>query len=147
MLVTEQPLVLQNAVDTVASDAAGAIATFIGKSTVACNSVSDGSALPGTTRDCFGGKRVVRLEYEGYTPMAEKELLKICKKVRNIPPLLFAVPDHLLQAHQKWDLINTAVIHRLGVVPVGESSVVIAASSAHRRWARSFPQGWISDAV
>ena len=53
----------------------------------ACNFGSDESALLGTTRDCFGGKRVVRLEYEGYTPMAEKELLKICKKVRIFFPL------------------------------------------------------------
>jgi molybdopterin synthase catalytic subunit len=38
--------------------------------------------LAGTTRDFFGDKKVVRLEYEGYVPMAEKELLKICNKVR-----------------------------------------------------------------
>ena len=44
---------------------AGAIATF-----------------SGTTRDNFEGKEVVQLEYEGYVPMAESELRKICDQVR-----------------------------------------------------------------
>lgn len=70
----------------------------------------------GVTRDTFNGKAVERLEYEAYVPMAVKELLKIC---------------HL--AASKWELKKVAVAHRTGVVAVGEASVIIAASSAHRR--------------
>ena len=36
-------------------------------------------------------------------------------------------------AHHQWQLHGIAVAHRLGVVNVGEASVVIASSSAHRK--------------
>jgi molybdopterin synthase catalytic subunit len=96
--VNHDPIVLQELVDAVASDGAGATATFIG-----------------TTRDNYKGKRVLKLEYEGYVPMAKKELLKICQ-----------------QAREKWDLIHIAITHRLGVCDVGQASVIIAVSSEHR---------------
>lgn len=35
-------------------------------------------------------------------------------------------------AHGKWDLLKCAMVHRIGEVPIGESSVVIIYSSAHR---------------
>ena len=96
--VGEDPIDLSRVVASVSNDAAGAVATFIG-----------------TTRDSFHGRRVVRLEYEGYVPMAEKELLKVCAR-----------------AHERWALLGLNIVHRLGVVRVGEASVVVAASSAHR---------------
>ncbi|XP_059088350.1 molybdopterin synthase catalytic subunit-like [Tigriopus californicus] len=74
------------------------------------------SLFIGTTRDNFDGKTVLRLEYEAYIPMAEKELKKLCSKVRD-----------------KWNVANIAIHHRIGVVPVTEASVVIAISSAHRQ--------------
>lgn len=61
------------------------------------------------------GKKVVQLEYEAYEPMAKKVLLDIIQKARS-----------------KWSLKHIAIYHRTGTVPVGEVSVVIAASSAHR---------------
>jgi molybdopterin synthase catalytic subunit len=70
----------------------------------------------GVTRDTFGGKAVERLEYEAYVPMALKMLLELCR-----------------HALRKWELKKIAVAHRTGVVAVGEASVVIAASSPHRR--------------
>eukprot|EP00993_Chasmostoma_nieuportense_P005470 NODE_6096_length_573_cov_23.293722_g5931_i0.p1 GENE.NODE_6096_length_573_cov_23.293722_g5931_i0~~NODE_6096_length_573_cov_23.293722_g5931_i0.p1 ORF type:complete len:177 (-),score=52.08 NODE_6096_length_573_cov_23.293722_g5931_i0:43-528(-) len=70
----------------------------------------------GTTRDHFNGKAVLRLEYEAYEPMALKELKKIC-----------------LQLHQQYELLAIGIVHRLGVVPIGETSVVVAISSIHRR--------------
>ncbi|XP_027044796.1 molybdopterin synthase catalytic subunit-like [Pocillopora damicornis] len=73
------------------------------------------SLFVGTTRDNFEGKTVVRLEYEAYIPMARSEMRKICKQVR-----------------EKWDVIKIAIFHRIGVVPIGEASVIIAVSSAHR---------------
>ncbi|OQR96619.1 RING-finger-containing E3 ubiquitin ligase, partial [Thraustotheca clavata] len=65
----------------------------------------------------FQGKIVEYLEYEGYTPMAEKELKAICTSIRT-----------------KWpNVIGIAMFHRLGVVAVNEASVIIAVSSPHRR--------------
>jgi len=32
----------------------------------------------------------------------------------------------------RWALCKVAVVHRLGVVPVGQASVIVAVSSAHR---------------
>ncbi|DAZ98241.1 TPA: hypothetical protein N0F65_011709 [Lagenidium giganteum] len=98
--VVEDPLDAQRAIDLVTHESAGAISTFIG-----------------TTRDSFEGKKVLRLEYEGYVPMAKQELLKICAQIR-----------------EKWPgVVGIAMLHRLGVVAVKEASVVIAVSSPHRR--------------
>ena len=70
----------------------------------------------GTTRDNFEGKKVIHLEYEAYEPMAKKQM--------------FALGQ---QAKQKWpEVRKIALSHRLGVVPVTESSVIIVASSPHR---------------
>lgn len=60
-------------------------------------------------------KHVVELEYEAYVPMAEKVLFEIIQASR-----------------QKWDLKHVAIYHRIGSVPVGQVSVVIAVSSKHR---------------
>lgn len=73
------------------------------------------SLFVGTTRNNFEGKKVLRLEYEAYLPMAENEVRRICGDLR-----------------QKWPVRHIAVFHRLGLVPVSEASVVIAVSSAHR---------------
>jgi molybdopterin synthase catalytic subunit len=35
-------------------------------------------------------------------------------------------------AGERWAICEIAIAHRIGVVPVGEASVVIAVSSAHR---------------
>jgi hypothetical protein len=56
---------LEQIVNEVRANEAGAIATFMG-----------------TTRDHFNNKRVIKLEYEAYIPMAEKEMLKICDIIR-----------------------------------------------------------------
>ncbi|XP_028399025.1 molybdopterin synthase catalytic subunit-like isoform X2 [Dendronephthya gigantea] len=74
------------------------------------------SIFVGTTRDTFNGKRVVRLEYEAYEPMAKKELAKICQDI-----------------HKKWNVLKIAIVHRIGLVPISEASVVIAISSVHRK--------------
>jgi molybdopterin synthase catalytic subunit len=38
-----------------------------------------------------------------------------------------------IQARKQWSLEKIAIVHRLGSVPLGEASVVIAVSSAHRK--------------
>lgn len=69
----------------------------------------------GTTRDHHDGRRVVELEYEAYPEMAVAEMRKIGA-----------------EAARRWPIARIAIVHRVGVVPIGEASVVIAVSSAHR---------------
>lgn len=62
-------------------------------------------------------EQVIKLEYEAYDAMALKAATKICDDMR-----------------AKWsDIKHIAIYHRLGVVPVRESSVIIAVSSPHRQ--------------
>ena len=70
----------------------------------------------GTTRLFAEGRRVVRLEYEAYEEMALKEM----EKVR-------------LEVASQWDLEDIAIAHRIGVVDIGEISLVIAVASPHRK--------------
>jgi molybdopterin synthase catalytic subunit len=70
----------------------------------------------GTTRNQNDGRQVQRLEYEAYPEMALAEMRRI--------------GDTL---HQRWSITHAAIVHRIGVVPIGEASVVIAVSAAHRR--------------
>ncbi|XP_012256802.2 molybdopterin synthase catalytic subunit-like isoform X2 [Athalia rosae] len=97
-LQTER-LSIEQIVNLVTAPNCGAISTFIG-----------------ITRDNFEEKKVIKLEYEAYEPMALKELQNVCSKVRS-----------------QWDVERIAIFHRLGVVPVTEASVVIAISSPHRQ--------------
>jgi molybdopterin converting factor subunit 1 len=97
-LLSEEPLSLEDAVRQVASDDAGAIATF-----------------SGTTRAHSRGRQVVQLEYEAYEGMAEGEMERIASELQ-----------------ERYSLIAVAIHHRIGVVAIGETSVVIAISSAHR---------------
>ena len=56
--LTTSPIDKTDILKLVGDDSAGAVSSFIG-----------------TTRDNFGGKKVVRLEYEAYEPMARAEIL------------------------------------------------------------------------
>ncbi len=69
----------------------------------------------GTTRDHNGGRRVTQLEYEAYPEMALAQMRKIGETTR-----------------QRWPIARIAIVHRVGVVPTGEASVVIAVSAVHR---------------
>jgi molybdopterin synthase catalytic subunit len=70
----------------------------------------------GTTRNENDGRQVQRLEYEAYPEMALAEMRKIGATL-----------------HQRWSITRAAIVHRIGIVPIGEASVVIAVSAAHRR--------------
>ena len=69
----------------------------------------------GTTRDNNEGRRVHSLEYEAYQGMAEQEMRKLGD-----------------EAQAKWQINGVAVHHRIGRVPIGEASVMIAVASPHR---------------
>ncbi len=70
----------------------------------------------GTVRDNTDGRKVVSLEYEAYDEMAVAEMERIGREMAD-----------------KWGLHGIAIRHRVGKLAIGEASVVIAASSPHRR--------------
>ena len=70
----------------------------------------------GTTRARSRGREVVRLEYEAYEGMAEAEMARIASELK-----------------ARHDLLEVAIHHRVGPVEIGETSVVIAVSAAHRQ--------------
>lgn len=69
----------------------------------------------GTVRDHHAGRRVEKLTYSAYRSMAVEGLRNIVADLEAAHPALRA-----------------AIVHRLGEVPVGEASVVIAIGSPHR---------------
>lgn len=69
----------------------------------------------GTVRNHHRGRPVARLTYTAYRPMALAALERITAELA------------------AGGEARVAVVHRLGEVPVGEPSVVIAVASAHRR--------------
>jgi MoaE-MoaD fusion protein len=69
----------------------------------------------GTTRARSRGRDVLHLEYEAYEGMAEAEMARIANELK-----------------ERHEVIDIAIHHRVGPVEIGETSVVIAVSAAHR---------------
>ncbi len=69
----------------------------------------------GTTRDISQGKPVSKLEFEHYPGMAEKKLEEIRGK-----------------ALKDYGVTDVVIIHRVGILPVGENIVLIAVAARHR---------------
>lgn len=99
--ITDEPLDLNAIVALVTDPKAGSVSTFLG-----------------ITRDNFNGKKVLRLEYEAYEPMAVKELNSIAAKIR-----------------EKWNVIHIALYHRTGMSPlfISSSPLVTERSGSHQR--------------
>ena len=101
--VTTEPLDLDALVRAVSAEAAtgaigpGAVITFVG-----------------VVRNENAGRRVLRLEYEGYEPLAVRAFERIGVEVGD-----------------RWS-VRLAVHHRLGTLGIGEASVIIAVASPHR---------------
>jgi len=78
---------------------------------------SDGAVtvFDGIVRDNSRGRRTLFLDYEGYEPMAERELEKLAT-----------------DALARFSIRDIAIVHRLGRLEIGESSVLIVVASAHR---------------
>ncbi len=101
--VTTEPLDHDALVRAVGAEAAadpvgpGAVITFVG-----------------VVRNANAGRRVLRLEYEGYEPLAVRAFERIGREVGD-----------------RWT-VRLAVHHRLGRLEIGEASVIIAAASPHR---------------
>lgn len=56
------------------------------------------------------------LVYEAYEPMALKEMGKLVEQVKT-----------------EFEIANVGIVHRLGKLEIGETSVVISVASPHRR--------------
>jgi len=70
----------------------------------------------GTVRNHTGGKRTLYLDYEGYEPMALRTMAEIGRELV-----------------QSFAIEGVAMAHRLGRLLVGETSVVVMVTAAHRR--------------
>ena len=97
-ILTDEPVSLDAVVREVATEEAGAIATF-----------------SGTARRHSRGRVVSYLDYEGYEGMAEEMMAKLAAGLQ-----------------ERYDVHSIAIHHRVGRVELGEPSVVIAVSAAHR---------------
>lgn len=75
------------------------------------------STFVGVVRGETDGRETQCLKYEAYAEMAEKQLRQIGDEIR-----------------KRWSTIHeVAIVHRIGRLEIGETIVVIAVSSAHRR--------------
>jgi MoaE-MoaD fusion protein len=69
----------------------------------------------GCVRNHSLGRRTLHLEYEGYEPMALLKMREIGEEL-----------------HKMFSIDRIAIVHRLGRLEIGETSVFIAVSAAHR---------------
>jgi molybdopterin synthase catalytic subunit len=78
---------------------------------------SDGAVcvFDGIVRDNTRGRQTLYLDYEAYREMAQEQMQRIAA-----------------EAVTKFGVRDVAVVHRLGRLMVGETSVLIVVASAHR---------------
>ncbi len=72
--------------------------------------------LDGFVRQFTKGRETEYLVYEGYEPMALKEMAKLVDA-----------------AKKQFEIEHVGIVHRLGRLEIGETSVVISVASPHRR--------------
>src|SRR5215216_6313812 len=72
--------------------------------------------LDGYAREWTKGKRTLYLVYEAYDSMALTEMQRLG-----------------VEAHKRFEIAHIGIVHRTGRLEIGETSVVIAASAAHRQ--------------
>ena len=61
-------------------------------------------------------RETLYLEYEAYEPMALKEIEKLVESAR-----------------EQFEIASVGIVHRLGKLEIGETSVVISVAAPHRR--------------
>ena len=70
----------------------------------------------GTVRGRSAGRETIRLEYEAYMPMAEAKMRQVAHEIR-----------------ERWPKIEgISIVQRVGRLPAGEFTVLIAVSAGHR---------------
>ena len=115
--ISESRLDIAGAIASVADEATGATAVFIG--TVRAEAAVSENA----------DKPVVKLEYEAHEAMAEERLREIAASARD-----------------QWSLARVTAIHRTGSCDLGEPTVVVACSAPHRSAALEACH-WIIDEI
>ena len=77
----------------------------------------DGAVIvfDGIVRNNTRGRKTLYLDYEAYEPMALKEMESLCD-----------------QALRDYKIRDVRIVHRVGHLEIGETSVVIVVASAHR---------------
>ena len=73
------------------------------------------ASFVGLVRDANDGAAIRGMSLEHYPGMTEKALEDICA-----------------QAHARWDLVDSVVIHRVGRLVPGDRIVLVGVASAHR---------------
>ena len=69
----------------------------------------------GNVRASENGATIAALEYEAYSPMAENEMQRIVQSLA-----------------EKFPCLAVSVIHRVGVIPVGETAIYLGVAAKHR---------------
>src|SRR5271170_5247273 len=69
----------------------------------------------GVVRDLENGVKISALEYEAYPEMAEREIRRLLEEISKKNPCLVA-----------------KVIHRIGIIPVGETAIYVGVAAKHR---------------
>ncbi|MEO6050776.1 MAG: molybdenum cofactor biosynthesis protein MoaE [Pyrinomonadaceae bacterium] len=72
--------------------------------------------LDGYVRQFTKGRETHYLIYEAYEPMALKEMEKLMQT-----------------AHDQFEISHVGIVHRLGKLEIGETSVVISVAAPHRK--------------
>jgi molybdopterin synthase catalytic subunit len=70
----------------------------------------------GVVRDNNLGRRVLYLEYDAYPEMATKVMRQIADEIK-----------------ARWPITDVAIQHRTGRLEIGETSLLVAVSSPHRK--------------
>jgi molybdopterin synthase catalytic subunit len=73
------------------------------------------ASFVGSMRDFNEGDRVHGMTLEHYPGMTESHLVQIAET-----------------AHERWDLVDSLIIHRIGDIGIGDPIVLIAVWSVHR---------------
>ena len=75
-------------------------------------------SFAGIVRGTNAGRQVRYLEYETYPEMAETTLAQIAEEIE-----------------ARWPVEGVAIVHRVGRLEIGETSVIVAVASGHRQGA------------
>jgi molybdopterin synthase catalytic subunit len=109
---TFEPTILDDLETRLATEEDGAVVLFVGRTRV-----TPGTPAPGQEAEAarHAGRSVDGLEYEAHETMALRVLGAIADEVR-----------------ERFGVERVAIVHRLGAVPLGEASIVVAAAAPHR---------------
>lgn len=107
-----EPSILAELEARIATAADGAVVGFVGRTRA-----SPGTPAPGQEAEAarHAGRSVDALDYEAHETMAVR--------------VLTAIADEIAE---RFGVERLAIVHRLGAVPLGEASIVVAAAAAHR---------------